>query len=99
MPTTTKRNRRMQDRAAQRLAERNRRYYHQHKAEFLRKYRDKYIAIHNEQVIGVDATRSGLLNRMFREYGDIPFFFTHVTERSRVVHIPSYALKKTRSPR
>jgi hypothetical protein len=99
MPAKSNSSRRIQDRAAHRLAERNRRYYHAHKAEFLRKYKDKYIAIHNEQVIGVDASRSGLLNRMLKKFGDIPFFFTHVTVHPRVVHIPSYALRKPSTDR
>ncbi len=92
----TKRQLTIRYRADQRQAEKNRAYYYAHKAELLRKYKNKYIAINDGQVVEVDKDRSQLLDRMFKKFGDQPFFFTQVTEQPRIVRIPSYALRKTR---
>ena len=78
-----------------RQVERNRAYYHAHKHELLKLYKNKYVAINDNRVIDIDSDRSKLLDRMFQTYGDLPFFFTQVTEHPRVVRIPSYALRKS----
>jgi hypothetical protein len=78
-----------------RQVERNRAYYHAHKHELLKRYKNKFIAINDDRVVDIDSDRSRLLDRMFQTYGDLPFFFTQVTDHPRVVRIPSYALRKS----
>lgn len=75
-----------------RVFEKNREYYYAHKQELLKRYRSKYIAIWNEKVIDVDRDRITLLKRVRAAIGNAPAFFTQVTERPRVVHVPSLSL-------
>ncbi len=79
-----------------RIFEKNREYYYAHKAELLRKYRNKYIAISNEKITDVDKDRSTLLKRVRAAIGNAPAFFTQVTEHPRVVRIPSLSLIEPR---
>ncbi len=81
--------------ANRRANELNRRYYYQHKSEFLRRYKNKYVAISEKRLIDVDEDRIKLLDRVFEDFGETPVFFAHVTSKPRVVHIPSYALVRS----
>ncbi|MBI5473144.1 MAG: hypothetical protein HY961_12445 [Ignavibacteriae bacterium] len=86
--------------ANMRKNDKNQAYYQAHKREFLKKYRNKYVAISNEQLIDVDADRIKLLDRVFERVGNEPFFYAQVTEKPRVVLVPSHSiLRKVHSPR
>jgi hypothetical protein len=74
--------------ANRRANESNRRYYYRHKAEFLKEYKNKYIATSNNRLTDVDDDRASLLHRVFRTLGGRPFFYTQVTVQPRIVHIP-----------
>ncbi len=75
-----------------RVFESNREYYYAHKAELLRRYRNKYVAIWNEDVADADKDRLALLRRVRATIGYKPVFVKQVSEHPRVVRIPSYAL-------
>jgi predicted YcjX-like family ATPase len=81
--------------AGQQANELNRKYYDAHREELLKKFRNKYIAISDRQVVAFDKDRNNLLDRVMEDYGDVPVFFTQVSLKPRVVHIPSYALVRS----
>ncbi|MBI5471918.1 MAG: hypothetical protein HY961_06190 [Ignavibacteriae bacterium] len=76
-----------------RVFESNREYYYAHKTELLRRYRNKYIAIWNEDVVDADKDRLALLRRVRASIGYEPVFVKQVTVHPRIVRIPSYALR------
>ncbi len=76
-----------------RVFESNREYFYAHKAELLRRYRNKYVAIWNEAVVDSDRDRLALLHRVRATIGYVPVFVKHVSEHPRVVRVPSYALR------
>jgi hypothetical protein len=71
------------------LFEKNRTYYHTHKQELLKQYRGKYIAIWDEQVIGVSENKFELMERVYQQIGNKPVFFTLVTATPTIVRVPS----------
>jgi hypothetical protein len=79
-----------------RVFEKNREYYYAHKAELLRRYRNKYVAICNEDIVDVDKDRTELLKRLRVIAAYKGAFVTQVTERPRVVYVPSYGLIERR---
>jgi hypothetical protein len=71
------------------------RFYEAHKAEFLKKYRNKYVAIRNGKVIGVGDDSAVLMDKMWAEYGhDVPILFHRVVEREPVYRVPHANLVK-----
>ena len=67
----------------------NRAYYYRHKGRLLKKYRGKYIAIWNEEVIGVDKNLESLNEISYGLFGNKPIFFTKASERPETVRFPS----------
>ncbi len=62
-------------------------FYHAHKAELLKKYRNKHVAIRNGEVIGFGNDSAKLMNRMWAKYGHVPILFKQVLE-----HEPRYSV-------
>lgn len=55
-------------------------FYQAHKAEFLKKYRNKHVAIRNGEVIGVGDDSAKLMDKMWAKHGDVPILFKQVLE-------------------
>jgi hypothetical protein len=91
MRTTAKsrRDREARHRAYMREFKKNMAYYEAHKRELLKKYRNKHIAVLNSQVIDVDKNQKALIGRLLNTVADEPFFIAEVTEKPRVVRLPS----------
>jgi hypothetical protein len=71
------------------------RFYEAHKAEFLKKYRNKHIAIRNGEVIGVGDDSAKLMDKVWAEYGhDVPILFKHVVAREPHYRVPHANLVK-----
>jgi hypothetical protein len=70
------------------------RFYQSHKAEFLKKYRNKYVAIRNGEVIGVGKDYAKLMDEVRAEYGQVPILFHRVVEREPVYRVPHNRLVK-----
>ncbi len=70
------------------------RFYQAHKTEFLKKYRNKYVAIRNGEVIGVGDDSAKLMNKVRTEYGHVPILFHRVVEREPVYRVPHAKLVK-----
>lgn len=69
------------------------RFYEAHRTEFLKKYRNKYVAIRNGEVIGVGDAPAKLKDSVWAEYGyDIPILFKHVVEREPHYRVPNVKL-------
>lgn len=83
--TTAKRKQSYRDRAAyMREWRKNISYYENHKRELLKKYRNKWIAITNQEVLDVDKDRLALYDRVLKTVGDKPLFVTEVREKPRI---------------
>ncbi len=63
-------------------------FYEAHKAELLEKYRDKFVAIRNGEVIGVGDDSAKLMNKMWTKYGHVPILFKQVLEREPYYRVP-----------
>jgi hypothetical protein len=57
--------------------------------ELLRTHRDQYVAIHEGEVVGTGPDQIELANRTYERFGYIPILVTLVTDRPRIVRIPS----------
>ncbi len=68
------------------------RFYEAHKAEFLKKYRNKFVAIRNGKVIGVGNNSAKLKDSVWAEHGDVPILFKQVLEREPHYRIPRVKL-------
>jgi hypothetical protein len=58
--------------------------------ELLQTHRDQYVAIHEGQVVGTGPDQIELADRAYAQFGYIPILVTLVTDRPRVVRIPSF---------
>ena len=67
------------------------RFYEAHKVEFLKKYRNKHVAIRNGKVIGVGDDATALMDEVWAQYGHVPILFHQVVE-----HEPHYRLPNIR---
>ncbi len=70
------------------------RFYQTHKTEFLKKYRNKYVAIRNGKVLGVGQDSAKLMDEVWAEYGQVPILFHRVVEREPVYRVPHNRLVK-----
>lgn len=70
------------------------RFYQAHKAEFLKKYRNKFVAIRNGEVIGVGDDSAKLMDEVWAEYGHVPILFHRVVEREPIYRVPHAKLVK-----
>lgn len=68
------------------------RFYEAHKAEFLKKYRNKFVAIRNGEVIGVGDNSAKLKDAVWAEHGDVPILFKQVLEREPHYRVPRVKL-------
>lgn len=64
------------------------RFYEAHKAEFLEKYRNKFLAIRNGEVIGVGNNPAKLKDSVWAKYGHVPILFHRVVEREPIYRVP-----------
>ncbi|GEM_PF-1919196 len=69
------------------------RYYEENKETLLEKYKGKYIAIHNNKVIGSDKDFSKLAQRVYKKYGYQTIYMPFVDAKEKVVKIPSPRIK------
>lgn len=70
------------------------RFYQSHKAELLKKYRNKYVAIRNGEVIGVWDDYAKLMDEVRAEHGQVPILFHRVVEREPIYRVPHNRLVK-----
>jgi hypothetical protein len=71
------------------------RFYEAHKSEFLKKYRNKHVAIRNGEVLGVADDSAKLMDLVWAEYGyDVPILFKHAVAREPHYHVPHAILGK-----
>jgi hypothetical protein len=58
--------------------------------ELLATYRDKYVAVHNEQVVDSDADDIALVLRVQAKIGYVPIHVGLVTDVQPIIRIPHY---------
>jgi len=68
------------------------RFYEAHKAEFLEKYHNKFVAIRNGEVIGVGNNPAKLKDSVWAKHGHVPILFKQVLEREPLYRVPSVKL-------
>ncbi len=57
--------------------------------DLLKTYRNQYVAIHEGQVVGTGPDQIELADRSYDRFGYVPILVTLVTDRPRVVRVPS----------
>jgi hypothetical protein len=67
-------------------------FYEAHKTEFLKKYRNKFVAIRNGEVIGVGDNSAKLKDSVWAKHGDVPILFKQVLEREPIYRVPHVKL-------
>ena len=67
-------------------------FYEAHRAEFLKTYRNKFVAIRNGEVIGVGDNSSKLKNSVWAKHGHVPILFKQVLEREPHYFVPQAKL-------
>ena len=63
--------------------------FEQMKPALLQSHKDKWVAIHNGELVDSDADDKLLLERVDSKFGDITMLVTRVTETERVYHVNS----------
>ena len=57
------------------------------KKSLLEKYKNKYVAIHNGEVVDSDVSESKLIEKFYKKYGDVSVYIDQVAEEKRVITI------------
>jgi hypothetical protein len=73
--------------------------FEQQKSELLKKYRGRYVAMHNGEVVETAASLRALRNKVFAHFGYTPMLHTLVTDepdREIVVRSPRVDMKAMR---
>lgn len=68
------------------------RFYEAHKAEYLKKYRNQFVALRNGKVLGVGGDSAKLMDEVWAEYGHVPILFKQVLEREPHYRLPNIKL-------
>ncbi len=63
--------------------------YERMKPDLLRTHKNRFVAIHNGELVDSDANEELLLERVDSKFGDITILVTQVTETPRVYHVNS----------
>lgn len=71
------------------------RWFQANKRRLLGRYRGQYVAIHGGKVIDHDRDFHALAERVFRRLGTRPVLMPKVTEKERVVQLPSPSIVAT----
>lgn len=68
-------------------------YYEENRETLLKKYRDRFIAIFNNEVVDFDKNFSKMASRVYKKFGYQTMYMPFVTAKERVVKIPSPRIK------
>lgn len=71
------------------MLELSKKYFEKHKANLIKRYKSKYIAISNNKVVGSDKDFSKLAQRIYKKYGYQTIYMPFVEEKEEIVKIPS----------
>jgi triphosphoribosyl-dephospho-CoA synthetase len=66
-----------------------RKAFEQQRTRLMAKYACRYVALLNAQVVDNDKNDDELAERMFKKFGDAPFYIGHVTDTPSVYEMPS----------
>ena len=69
--------------------ESERRAFERQKDRLMRRYRGEYVALRGGRVVDHDKADEVLVERMFKKFGDAPFYIARVESRPTVYEIPS----------
>ncbi|MBI5144056.1 MAG: hypothetical protein HZA30_03190 [Candidatus Omnitrophica bacterium] len=64
-------------------------YYEENRETLLKKYRDKFIAIFNNEVVDSDKNFSKLASRVYKKFGYQTIYMPFITAKEKIVKIPS----------
>lgn len=71
------------------ILELGKKYFEANKKDLLKRYKNKYIAILNNKVVGSDKDFSRLAERIYKKFGYQTIYIPFVSEQKRIVKIPS----------
>ena len=64
-------------------------FYRQHEKDYLKHYRNMYVVISGERLIGAYSTENEAYDTGVSELGNVPFLIKRVTEEPEQVHLPA----------
>jgi hypothetical protein len=65
------------------------RTFHQKRAQLLRRYEGQFVALYRGRVVGHDSDDEELAQRMFEQFGDVPFYIVKIEKEPTVYELPS----------
>ena len=64
-------------------------FFEEHRAELLRKYKNKFVAICDGRVVDFDEDEIRLAKRVYTQIGFLPIYIQKVVKERQKVRIPS----------
>jgi len=74
------------------LLEKELKFFESEKAEWLKKYKDKFALIKEEELIDVFDTFGDAYKEGVKRYGNQPFFIKKITDEERIETFPALTL-------
>jgi len=71
------------------ILELSKKYFEEHKASLIKRYKGKYIAILNNKVVGSEKDFSKLAQRIYKKYSYQTIYMPFIEEKEKIVKIPS----------
>jgi hypothetical protein len=62
------------------------------KSDFLDHYKDQFVLIHEEELVGSFTTAAEAYKAGIHKFGNVPFLIKQVTEVEPIAHVPAYVL-------
>ena len=59
------------------------------RVQLMRRYREQYVALSGGRVVDHDKDDEALAARMFRKFGNAPFYLVRLEEKAAVYEVPS----------
>jgi hypothetical protein len=70
-------------------------YYNRRREEFLREYRDKFVLIKGEELLGIFDSEQAAYSEGVNRLGNQSFLIKRVTEEEEIVNLPALVLGLT----
>jgi len=67
----------------------DRRAFAEQRPQLMRRYRDQYVALSEGRVVDHDKSDEALAARMFKKFGNAPFYLARLEDKPSIFEVPS----------
>lgn len=67
----------------------DRRAFTRQRPQLMRRYRDQYVALSGGRVVDHDNDDEALAERMFKKFGNAPFYLARLEDKPTIFDVPS----------